>query len=253
MTTKLSYGQTLALVTKKFPDKEAFVCGDKRYTFKQFDERCNRLANGLLKLGLLKGDKVATLFVSRIEIFESYYGITKMGAVVVPLNFRLSPGEYINLLNHSNAQILIYEEVYQQLVDAIRPKLPGIRHYIKVGSKDDESVNYDDLISNAPPDEPKVDINSSDNAFILYTAGTTGTPKGVVRTHENQLIGAVNFISLPVTCFGPDTIFLSCPPAFHCATQEVAHSIMMLGGKNILFSINNSLLNCRCVNFYSCQ
>jgi len=237
MAGSLGYGQTLAMVARKFPDKEAFICGDKRYTYKQFDERCNRLANGLLGLGLSKGDKIANLFISRMELMESYYGITKMGGIVVPLNFRLAPGEYVNLIKHSGAKALIYEELFQQLIDAIRPQLPGIKYYVRVGNKVEGSQNYDDLLLSASPNEPKVDINDDDIAFILYTAGTTGTPKGVVRTHKNQFIGAVNLAALPVTSFSSDTILLSCPPAFHCATQEAMHSIMFLGGTNILLSL----------------
>jgi len=237
MSGSLSYGQTLALVARKFPDKEAFICGDRRYTYKQFDERCNRLANGLLGLGLSKGDKVATLFVSRMELIESYYGITKMGGIVVPLNFRLAPGEYVNLIKHSEAKALIYEELFQQLIDAIRPQLPGVKYYVRVGNKAEGSQNYDDLLQSASPNEPRVDIDDDDIAFILYTAGTTGTPKGVVRTHKNQFIGAVNLAALPVTSFSSDTILLSCPPAFHCATQEAMHSMMFLGGTNILLSL----------------
>ncbi len=237
MLGSLTYGQTLALVAKKFPDKEAFICGDKRYTFKQFDERCSRLANGLLGLGMSKGDKIATLFVSRMELIESYYGITRMGGVVVPLNFRLAAGEYVNIINHSEAKTLIYEELYQQLIDAIRSKLPGVNNYVRVGSKTEGILSYDDLLQNAAPVEPAVDINDDDVAFIMYTAGTTGTPKGVVRTHKNQFIGAVNLASLPVTSFNSDTILFSCPPAFHCATQEAMHSIMFLGGTNILLPL----------------
>ncbi len=237
MLGSLSYGQTLGLVARKFPDKVGFICGDKRYTYKQFDDRCNRLANGLIKLGLFKGHNIATLFVSRMELMESYYGITKMGGVVVPLNFRLAPGEYVNLIMHADAKAIIYEELFQPLIDAIQLQLPKIRNYICVGNKAEGIESYEDLIQYAPPSEPEVDISDNDNAFILYTAGTTGNPKGVVRTHKNQFIGAVNFASLPVNVLESAMVWLSCPPAFHCASQEAIHSIMFLGGTNILLPL----------------
>ncbi|MCL5122946.1 MAG: long-chain-fatty-acid--CoA ligase [Deltaproteobacteria bacterium] len=237
MAGSLDYGQTLALVARKFPDKVGFICGDERYTYRQFDDRCNRLANGLLKLGLYKGHNIATLFISRMALMESYYGITKMAGVVVPLNFRLAPGEYVNLISHADAKAIIYEELFQPLIDAIRPQLPEVRNYICVGNKTKGTESYEDLLQGASPSEPKVDISDDDIAFIMYTAGTTGTPKGVVRTHKNQFIGAVNFVSLPVNILGSDATWLSCPPAFHCASQEAIHSIMFLGGMNILLSL----------------
>ncbi|MDA8407370.1 MAG: long-chain-fatty-acid--CoA ligase [Deltaproteobacteria bacterium] len=234
MAGSLGYGQTLALVARKYPNKIGFICGDKRYTYRQFDDRCNRLANVLLKLGLSKGHNIATLFVSRMELMESYYGITKMGGVVVPLNFRLAPGEYVNLISHADASAIIYEELFQPLIDVIRPQLGAVRNYICVGHKAEGIENYEDLVQNSSSNEPDVEICDDDNAFMLYTAGTTGAPKGVIRTHKNQFIGAVNFASLPVSVLGPDIVWLSCPPAFHCASQEAIHSIMFVGGTNIL-------------------
>ncbi len=235
--SQLAYGEVLNFTTRKYPNKEAFICQNKRYTYKEFTERCNRLANGLLGLGIRKDDKIATLFISKMELVESYYGISKTGGVVVPLNFRCAGGELIHMIKSADVTALIYEEMFQKLIDSIRSSLPDVKSFICVGNPAGFALNYEKLVEKSSSKEPDVNVNDYDPAFIIYTAGTTGTPKGAVRTHQNEYIGALNFIFAMGDELGPETKTLSCPPAFHCATQMVLHSVMLAGGTNYLYSL----------------
>lgn len=235
----LGYGQVLSFWAQKTPEQEALIFGDTRYTYRQFNERANCLANGLMRLGLKKGDKIAVLFVNNIELCECYYGITKMGGVVVPLNFRLAAKEYQYEIDYADCKATIFGEMHLEVISSIRPQLPKVEHYICAIEKDIEGIiKYEEVMQKGSPKEPDVPISGEDDAFIIYTAGTTGTPKGAVRTHQNQFLGGVNYLHACASMIdeldgGKAVRLLSVPPMYHCATQEGFHSILISGGTNI--------------------
>jgi len=193
LSGQLVLGEVLARWARKTPDREALVFKDKRYTYSQFNERVNRLASGLTGLGIEKGDKVAVLFMNCMEIAECYFALAKLGAVAVPLNFRLAGRELQYQMDQSDSKTLIFGEMFQEVVNSIRPELPKVEHYICVSQEGLEgTIDYEKLVQAGSTGEPLVPVKDDDPAFIMYTAGTTGRPKGAVLTHKNQVMLAVN-------------------------------------------------------------
>jgi acyl-CoA synthetase (AMP-forming)/AMP-acid ligase II len=197
---------------RRYPDKIGIVSGDIRMTFKQIEERVNRLANYLLDMGLQKGDRVAFLDKNCPWYMEFYFGVTRAGMVAVPLNYRLVAQEYIYLINHSEAKLLIVGESFTQIIDSIRDKLPTVEQFIALSNVPGYK-SYHDLIEDSSPRDPKLYIDENDLAIIEYTSGTTAKPKGCMITHKNLVSNAMNFlVELPLL---PDDICYNPFPLFH--------------------------------------
>ncbi len=167
------------------PDRLAIVFEGNRYTFSQLNERVNRLASALLNLGVAKGDRVAMLQVNCNQHVEVYFAVAKIGAIYVPLNFRAKGDELTYMLNSAEAKALFAGERYTSLVASIKPDVPSLQHLVSVESKHDGMPYYEDLISSASADEVTADIDDDDTTMLVYTAGTTGFPKGVMLAHSS--------------------------------------------------------------------
>jgi len=167
------------------PDRAGIIFEGKRYTFADLSERVNRLANALLGLGIGKGDVVAILQVNCNQYMEAYYAAAKLGAIFVPLNFRAKKDELVHMLDNSEAKILIAGERYVDQVNSMRPELPLLRHCISIESKQDGMLYYEELLASASTEEVFSDIADDDTTILMYTAGTTGLPKGVPLPHNS--------------------------------------------------------------------
>jgi len=167
------------------PDRAAISFEGKKYTFAQLSERVNRLANALSGVGIEKGDVVAILQVNCNQYVEAYYAVAKIGAIFVPLNFRAKNDELVHMLNNSDAKALFVGERYVDQVNSMRPELPLMKHYISIESKQDGMPYYEDLLASASADEVFSDIADDDITILMYTAGTTGLPKGVPLPHNS--------------------------------------------------------------------
>jgi len=186
---RLLLGETIVRNVHKFPHKEAVIYGKTRLTYKQFNERINRLAHALLDIGVKKGSKVAILSFNCNQFLEAYYALGKIGGVAVPLNFRLHPEELTYMANHSDAEAFIVGEDFIGAVKGMRKDLPKVRKYIAIADKPVKGMlNYENWISKFPDEEPLVLIDEDDPLFVMYTAGTTGRPKGAVITHKNEVV-----------------------------------------------------------------
>jgi acyl-CoA synthetase (AMP-forming)/AMP-acid ligase II len=187
----------LNIATAICPDKTAIVFEDKRYTFTQLNERVNRLANGLMKLGVKKGDRVAFLQVNCNQCVETYFAVAKTGAIYLPLNFRARGNELSYMLNTAEAGTLIVGERYITLINSIRPELKHLKNLISMESKHDDMLYYEDIISSSPPDEVVTDIDEDDTTMLMYTAGTTGFPKGVMLSHNSFSVYVLENVTPP--------------------------------------------------------
>jgi len=167
------------------PDKTAIVFEDKRYTFAQLNERVNRLANGLVKLGAKKGAVIAFLQVNCNQCVETYFAVAKTGAIYLPLNFRAKEKELIYMLNTAEAAVLIAGERYVPMIQSIRPELHHLKHLVSLEKPHPDMHFYEDLIDKSSPDEVTADIDEKDTTILMYTAGTTGFPKGVMLSHNS--------------------------------------------------------------------
>jgi acyl-CoA synthetase (AMP-forming)/AMP-acid ligase II len=174
----------LNIVTAICPDRTAIIFEGERYTYGQLGQRTNSLADALSKLGVGKGDRVAMLQVNCNQCVEAYFSTAKLGAIYVPLNFRTKADELTYMLNNSETSTLLVGERYVDLVDSMRSGLTSVKHFISIENRHDGMLYYDDLIA-SPGEEIAAEINDDDTTILLFTAGTTGFPKGVMLPHNS--------------------------------------------------------------------
>jgi len=233
LSKQLVIGEVVARWARKTPSKEAFVFDDKRYTWRQFNERVNRLANGLMGLGIKRGDKVAFLLMNCMEIMECHFAPPKVGVVAVPLNFRLASRELIYQLGQSDSKAIIFDEMYQDVVNSIRSELPKVKHYICVSKESiPETINYEELLQKSSPEEPLVPVDDDDPAYIFYTSGTTGRPKGAVLTHKNLFMDNANILC--EMDINSSDRFLCIPPLFHLGALGVIQKFIWRGSTSVI-------------------
>jgi len=210
---------TLADITRKHarldPDRECLVCDEVRLTWKQLNERVNRLANCLADLGVEKGTKVAVLALNCHRYVEIYYATAKIGAVAVPLNFRLSPEELVYVINHSDAEFLIAGPTMLAMAKEILPQLENIKQRMVFAAQEEGWLDYEELLAKSSDAEPEVEVDEDDLCQLQYTGGTTGLPKGVMITHRNYVTTAIG-MGLSVSA-QPDDATLQVLPIFHTA------------------------------------
>lgn len=189
----MDVGQILTLTSNKFPNRTAIVFEEKRFTYQQLNDRVNRLAQALVKLGLKKGEKVAVLLFNANQFVEIYFATAKTGGVFTPINFRFAPEEVRYILDHSDARFFLYGEEFSDLVETIRPKLTKVEFFISFGSRQvGADFDYETLLKESRKEQPAVHLSEKDMCQLMYTSGTTGRPKGALLTHGNVLWNLMN-------------------------------------------------------------
>jgi acyl-CoA synthetase (AMP-forming)/AMP-acid ligase II len=220
-----------------YPEKEAVVCNDLRFTYKQFADRVYGLTNSLDSLGVGKGDRVAILHQNSHEYLESYFAFANLGAILVPLNFRLSPRELAFILNDSGAFTMIASHRFLENVNSISSMDTPLTRIIRTGPKkmrtSFDSINYEELITPWQKSSPPLpSLTEDDPAQLYYTSGTTGHPKGVVLSHRNICAHALSAIA-ELKLDDHDN-WLHVAPLFHLADAWATFAITWVGGKHII-------------------
>jgi fatty-acyl-CoA synthase len=199
MEVPLLVGDFLRRAAKLYPNKTAIVDGDGRYTYRDFQERVNRFAHALHALGIAPGDRVCILSPNSHFFLESYYAVPQIGAILVPLNYRLIAADHEYIINHAGVKAVVADHEYTDVVDGIRASLRSVEHFIAAsddGAERDGWVSWEALTANEPATAtPAVEQDENDTVSINYTSGTTARPKGVMLTHRNAYINAYNFIA----------------------------------------------------------
>ncbi len=180
-------------------DREAVVDGDLRLSYEQFFDRCDRWSAALQGLGVQPGDRVATIAPNTHAQLAAFYAVPQLGAVLVPINYRLSADDFAYILNHSGASVLCVDRDYLDVVDGIRDQLPGVRHFVAFTGQRDGWLDYEAAIAAAAPDFTRPEIGERDLLTINYTSGTTARPKGVMITHRNAAMNSIGtLLHLPL-------------------------------------------------------
>ncbi|MFC2122148.1 long-chain-fatty-acid--CoA ligase [Bacteroidota bacterium] len=179
---------------KRYPRQTAAAFGSTRLNFAEFNRRLNSLANALINLGLQKQDKVAIILDNCLEYLELYCALPKAGCVAVPLNTSLSTSELTYIINNAEVKMLVFSERFAPMVASLLPDLDSVGILVGIGTMANGAKSYEQLITDSPPDEPNVEVGEEDLAYLLYSSGTTGLPKGVMTTHRGIIESAVNYV-----------------------------------------------------------
>jgi fatty-acyl-CoA synthase len=227
----------LRYAEQQYPNETAVVCGDLRLTYTQFAERAYRLAGAVRAAGVAAGDRVGFLSTNCHRLLEAYYGVVGAGAVLLPLNYRLSADELAYILQDSEASLLFVEQEFLPLVESFRSRVPSVRAFILLDAKPAAGwlapQSYDEMLASRDPYVPDVmAIDENSLAELFYTSGTSAMPKGVMLTHRNIYLHAVDtFLALHTS---DQKVGLHTIPLFHANGWGAAHSLTFVGGKHVM-------------------
>lgn len=214
-----------------YPDHEAVIDGDLRLTYTQFGDRCDRWSSALQQLGVQKGSRVAYIAPNTHSQLESFYAVPQLGAVLVPINYRLTPGDFSYIINHSGASVVCAHSDYFEAVDSIRKQLPDVRDFVALEGERDGWLSYENLIAHATPDFTRPEIAETDLLTINYTSGTTSRPKGVMITHRNAYMNTIGtLIHIHMT---PSDRYLWTLPMFHANGWTFVWTVTAVGATHI--------------------
>ena len=233
METPLTPLEFARRTRKLYGDREGVVDGDLRLTYEQFFERCDRWSAALQGMGVRKGDRVAYIAPNVHEQLESFYAVPQIGAVLVPINYRLTAEDFVYIATHSGAKVLCVHPDYLDAIDGVRGQLGGVEHFVSLGSAGGRKgwSEYEPAIASAKPDFNHPDIAESDLLTINYTSGTTAKPKGVMITHRNAWANAVGtLVHFHITV---GDRYLWTLPMFHANGWTFVWIITAVGGTHI--------------------
>ena len=228
--TPLEFGRR---ARKLYGDREGVVDGDLRLTYEQFFDRCDRWSAALQTMGIGKGDRVAYIAPNVHEQLESFYAVPQIGAVLVPINYRLTAEDFVYITSHSGAKVLCAHPDYLDAVDGVREQLGGVEHFVSLGTAGGRKrwTEYEPAVAGAKPDFQRPEIAESDLLTINYTSGTTAKPKGVMITHRNAWANAVGtLVHFHITV---GDRYLWTLPMFHANGWTFVWIITAAGGTHI--------------------
>ena len=212
------------------PD-EAVVDGDRRFTYATFFDRCDRWSAALQSFGIRPGDRVAYIAPNTHAQLESFYAVPQIGAVLVPLNFRLAPVDFAYLIRHSGSRIVCAHSDYLDAIDSIRAEIPEVEHFVALERVRGGWLDYEQVISATAPGFERPEIGENDLLTINYTSGTTARPKGVMITHRNAYMNVVGtLLHAPMTSADR---YLWTLPMFHGNGWTFVWIVTATGGAHI--------------------
>jgi fatty-acyl-CoA synthase len=237
MNIPLTPLRCLRYAEQQYSHRTAVVCGNDRFTYEQFSGRAARLGGALSNAGVKPGDRVAFLSMNCHRLLEAYYGVLEVGAVLLPLNVRLTSHELAYVLNDSGAKVLFLEKEFLSLVDSFRNKLSTVEAFFLLDSRPQANWlspgSYEELLATASPCQANImEIDEDAVAELFYTSGTSANPKGVMLTHRNVYLHALHVC----LTFDPTRDFaqLHTIPLFHANGWGVAHILALIGGKHVI-------------------
>jgi fatty-acyl-CoA synthase len=198
---------------KLHADREAVVDGDQRFTYAQFCRRIDRWSAALAHLGVVRQDRVATICPNTHQHLEQFYAVPQLGAVIVPINYRLSAEDFVYVVTHSGAKVLCVHADYLETIETVRARLPQVEHWVALEGSKPGWLEYETLIENSAETFAPLPFGETDLLAINYTSGTTSRPKGVMITHRNAWMNSVGtLVHWPMT---PAARYLWTLPMFH--------------------------------------
>jgi fatty-acyl-CoA synthase len=231
METPLTPLEFARRARKLYPERVAVIDGDSRWTYAQFCDRCNRWSAVLQQLGIRPGDRVAYLSPNTHAQLESFYAVPQIGAVLVPLNYRLTADDFVFLINHSGSLMVCVDRDYLGAIDSIRPRLPGVKYFIALTGEGEDWLDYEAMINASSAEFARPEIHETDLLTINYTSGTTSRPKGVMMTHRNAWINSIGtLLHQSMTCADR---YLWTLPMFHANGWTFVWTVTAAGATHI--------------------
>jgi fatty-acyl-CoA synthase len=214
-----------------YSDREAVVDGSLRLSYAEFFERCNRWSSALRRLGVEPGDRVAYIAPNIHAQLESFYAVPQIGAVLVPINYRLTADDFAYLIDHSGARVVCASAEYLEAVDRVRPQLKNVSAFVALDGVGPGWLDYEQTQAEAPQDFEPRSIAENDLLTINYTSGTTSRPKGVMITHRNAYMNTVGtLIHHPMTAADR---YLWTLPMFHANGWTFVWTVTAVGGTHV--------------------
>ncbi len=207
----------------------------KEITWKEFDERANKVANALMARGVRKGDKVLHLMMNSINWLEAYFGIIRTGAWAVPLNFRFGARDIKYCADIAEAKAIIFGEQFTERVQAIRGELSTVKTYIHVGDNPPQNVElFEDIIAKASAKATGVELLDTDACGLYFTSGTTGNPKPILLTHRNMESTAITENRHHLQNHDDNYILL--PPLYHTGAKMHWFGNLIVGARSVILT-----------------
>ena len=205
--------------------------GELRLSYEQFFDRCDRWSSALQGLGVAQGDRVATIAPNTHAQLESFYAIPQIGAVLVPINYRLTPEDFVYIVNHSGATVVCAARDYLAAVDGVRDQMPDVKHFVAFEGEGEGWLDYEAAIANASPSFSRPEIGELDLLSINYTSGTTARPKGVMITHRNAAMNTIGtLLHLPIAV---GERYLWTLPMFHANGWTYTWTVTAAAGTHV--------------------
>jgi len=231
METPLSPLDFARRARRLYPELEAVVDGDLRLTYAAFFDRCDRWSAALQGLGVRQGDRVAYIAPNTHAQLESFYAVPQIGAVLVPINYRLTSDDFAYLIAHSGSRVVCADAEYLDAIDAIRSQAPGVEHFVALQGSRSGWLDYEQLIAMTAPDFEQPPIDENDVLTINYTSGTTSRPKGVMITHRNAYLNVVGtLVHFHMTSADR---YLWTLPMFHANGWTFPWTVTAVGGTHV--------------------
>jgi acyl-CoA synthetase (AMP-forming)/AMP-acid ligase II len=217
-------GHFLTRAALRWPHRPAWLEGDVVVTFREAEARVNRLAHALAALGARPGDRVGMLTPNCRQGLETILAPMKAGMTVVPMNVRLHPREHAYMLNDSGARVLVYHELLRDHVRSLRDELQTVERFICIGQREPGDVDFEEAQAGRPATSPDVPIQPDDLAWLFYTSGTTGVPKGAMLMHRN-LVAMVQIFLLDLNPARETDVLLHGAAITHGSGVSIFHHI----------------------------
>ena len=214
-----------------YPDREAVVDGALRLTYAQFFERCDQWSAAMQRLGVTAGDRVAYIAPNTHAQLESFYAVPQIGAVLVPINYRLTADDFAFIIGHSGASVVCAHEDYLEAVDRIRDQVPGVRHFVALEGTRAGWLDYEALLADARKEFARAQVDERGLLTINYTSGTTSRPKGVMITHRNaymNIVGTLLHVPMRMT-----DRYLWTLPMFHANGWTFVWNVTAVGAAHV--------------------
>jgi fatty-acyl-CoA synthase len=214
-----------------YGDRESIVDGERRFTYEAFLDRSDRWSAALQSLGVRPGDRVVYIAPNTHAQLESFYAVPQIGAVLVPINYRLTPPDFAYMIEHSGSRVVCVHSDYLEAIDSIRADIRGVEHFVALEGGGGGWLNYEQMIAATRPTFDRPEIRENDLLTINYTSGTTSRPKGVMITHRNAYLNVVGtLVHISMT---PADRYLWTLPMFHANGWTFVWTVTAVGGAHI--------------------